>query len=79
MKYFFFPKKDSISDSVEKVVDNPPETWKVYPDTDAGRLSIIDMEYTEMKKTQTVDDLCSELIHLISACVYYIKHTRKWE
>lgn len=52
-----------------EVLDNPPETWKAYPDTEAGKVQIIKMEYEELMKTNTPEDQKHELVHLASACL----------
>lgn len=54
----------------EKVLADIPDTWKQYPDTKEGALSIIDMEYRELKKASTPETLTHELIHVASACLH---------
>ena len=58
-----------------EVLKNPPDTWKVYPDTDEGRRAIIDMEYHELKQARAInapkEDVMRELVHLGSASLHY--------
>lgn len=64
------PKDWEFMKQSGEVLKNIPDTWKTYPDTDAGKMSIIDMEYNELKMTKDTESTCHELIHLASACLY---------
>ena len=54
-----------------KVLRNPPDTWKVYPDNEDGKKAIIDMEYHELQNAIAInapkEDVMRELVHLGSA------------
>lgn len=52
-----------------EVLKNMPNTWKQYPATEEGMIGIIDMEYGELKRAATIDDISQELIHLSTACL----------
>ena len=52
-----------------EILDNPPDTWKAYPDTVTGKVSVVKMEYEEFLKTTNEEDMKHELIHLASACL----------
>ena len=47
-----------------------PETWTAYPDNEGGRMSIIDMEYNELKQAKTKEQKMHELVHVASACLH---------
>lgn len=57
-----------------KVLEDPPKTWKAYPNTEEGMMGIIKMEYGELQKAQTVEDKMHELIHVASACLHLWRH-----
>ena len=72
-------KKDSAAKPADwaymemsgKVLKDPPETWKVYPDNEEGARAIVDMEYHELKNAIAInapkEDVMRELVHLGSA------------
>ena len=64
------PKDWAFMEQSGEVLRNIPDTWKQYPDTEAGAMSIIDMEMNELKKTTTVEDMKHELVHVGSACLH---------
>ena len=64
------PKDWKFMEKSGEVLKNKPDTWKKYPDTESGAMSIIDMEYNELKSATTIDDMKHELIHVASACLY---------
>ena len=47
-----------------------PDTWKAYAQDEAGRMSIIKMEYAELLKAQTPEEISHELVHLGSATLH---------
>ena len=54
-----------------EVLADIPATWKQYPDTIAGRMQIIDMEYCELQNAKAKGgDVSKELVHLGSAALY---------
>lgn len=52
-----------------KILKDLPTTWRQYPMTEEGMMGIIDMEYGELKRTSTVDEMKQELVHLSTACL----------
>ena len=64
------PKDWPFMEDSGKVLDNIPNTWKQYPNDEAVRVKIIDMEYLEFKQAKTKDAMKHELVHLASACLY---------
>ena len=80
MRYIFIPIKHTEQSSdrpadwpfmeqCEEVLDNIPNTWKAYPDTERGRTDIIVMEYNEFRTAMTPEQKMHELVHLASACL----------
>ena len=63
------PKDWEFMKQSGEVLSNKPDTWKAYPDTEAGKVDIIKMEYNEFLNATTPDDMCHELVHLASACL----------
>ena len=53
-----------------EVLRNIPDTWRQYPDSEAGRMSVIDMEYNELKNARTTEEIKRELVHLGSATLH---------
>ena len=53
-----------------EVLKNLPATWKAYPDTEEGRMGIVQMEYGELMKAKTDKEKMHELMHLASACLH---------
>ena len=68
------PADWAFMEASEQILANKPNTWKAYPDTEAGMVGIIDMEYEEFKKAKTVAELKQELEHLASACLHFWRH-----
>ena len=69
------PKDWEFMKTSKEVLENLPVTWKAYPQTIEGAMSIIEMEHKELLAPNA--DKCKELIHLASACLYawrMIKH-----
>ena len=64
------PKDWKFMEMSGEVLDNLPSTWRQYPDTAAGRMSIIDMEYKELHDARRDEDVSHELVHLASACLH---------
>lgn len=62
---------------LQDVFEETPETWKQYPDTQDGRLGIMDMEFKEFKqalsKNKDKNEICKELMHVVGACFYMYK------
>ena len=59
------------------ILENIPDTWKQYPHNNVGAVNIIDMEYNEFKKTNSIKDMEHELVHLASACIFALKCINK--
>ena len=57
-----------------EVLKDIPDTWKRYPETEAGLKNIIEMEFGEFMTTETKgmskEDRSRELVHLASACLH---------
>ena len=53
-----------------RVLRDLPETWKAYAQDEAGRMAIIKMEYAELMKAQTPEEISRELVHLGSATLH---------
>ena len=51
-----------------EILKDIPDTWKAYPQTIEGAMSIIEMEHKELMAPTA--DKSKELIHLASACLY---------
>ena len=64
------PEDWPFMEACGKVLENIPETWKQYPSTASGKMSIIDMEYGELKKATTKEEKMQELEHVASAALY---------
>ena len=64
------PKDYAFMEQSDKVLKNLPMTWRTYPKNIDGAKGIIDMEYNEMKKAKTDEEISKELVHLASACLY---------
>lgn len=62
------PKDYAFMEESEKILKDIPYTWKAYPQTIEGAMSIIDMEHKELLAPNA--DKCKELVHLASACLY---------
>ena len=52
----------------KEILNNIPDTWKAYPQTIEGAMSIIDMEHKEL--LQPTANKSKELVHLATACLY---------
>ena len=52
-----------------EVLKNIPDTWKQYPDSETGKMAIVEMEYNELRNTKTKEQMAHEAIHLASACL----------
>lgn len=65
------PKDWAYMEASGKVLRDLPDTWKAYKQDDAGRMDIIKMEYGELLKAKTDEEISHELIHLGSACLHY--------
>ena len=63
------PKDWAFMEKSGEVLASMPDTWKAYPDNEAGMMSVIDMEYNELKNAMTDKDKSCELVHLASACL----------
>lgn len=61
------PADYAFMEESEKVLNNHPDTWKVYPKTLEGAMAIVKMEYKELENAK---DKEHELVHLASACLY---------
>lgn len=64
------PEDWPFMEESEQRLAETPDTWKRYPATPAGAMGIIEMEYNELKKAMTEEDVCHELVDLASACLY---------
>ena len=64
------PKDWPFMEQSGKVLDDIPDTWLAYPDTEKGRMDIIKMEYRELCDALTVEEKMHELVHVASACLY---------
>ena len=63
------PKDWAFMEKSGKVLADIPETWKQYPDSEAGMMSVIEMEYNELRQATTDKAKSHELVHLGSACL----------
>lgn len=63
------PKDWAYMEQSGKVLRDIPETWKQYPDSEAGMMSVIEMEYNELRQATTDKAKSHELVHLGSACL----------
>ena len=68
------PKDWAFMEQSGEVLRHFPATWNQYPNTEAGMMKIIEMEYGEVM-TACKDDLGTEavsheLVHLASACLH---------
>ena len=71
------PKDWAYMKQSGKTLKDIPDTWKKYPHTLEGLMSIIDMEYLELKQAKTDAERSHELVHLGSATLYlwrYLNH-----
>ena len=57
-----------------KVLANIPDTWKAYPNTEAGMMDIIKMEFGEVTRAGSPKERMAELVHLASACLHLWRH-----
>lgn len=64
------PKDYKFMEESEQVLNDPPATWMKYPYSEDGLMSIIDMEYNELKEATTTEQKKHELIHVASACLH---------
>lgn len=64
------PKDWAYMEQSGKVLKDLPETWKAYAQDEAGRMAIIKMEYAELMKAQTPEEISHELVHLGSATLH---------
>ena len=64
------PKDWDYMEQSGKVLRNMPDTWKAYAQDEAGRMAIIKMEYAELLKAQTPEEMSHELVHLGSATLH---------
>lgn len=54
-----------------KTLENTPDTWKQYPNTEAGAMAIVKMEFNELTAAaSSVPATKQELVHLASACLH---------
>lgn len=69
------PNDWSYMEESEKVLNNPPQTWRAYPDSKEGRLGIINMEYQELQNAivagKSNEEIMKELVHLGTATLHY--------
>lgn len=64
------PKDWAYMEQSGRVLRDLPETWKAYAQDEAGRMAIIKMEYAELMKAQTPEEISHELVHLGSATLH---------
>lgn len=64
------PKDWKFMEQSKEVLADIPDTWKQYPHTKDGLTDIIRMEFDELMKAGDKKDVCHELVHLASACLY---------
>ena len=64
------PKDWAYMEQSGRVLRDLPETWKAYAQDEAGRMAIIKMEYAELLKAQTPEEISHELVHLGSATLH---------
>ena len=64
------PKDYKFMEKSERVLANIPAIWKQYPYTEEGLMSIVEMEYNELKAATSTEQKKHELVHLASACLY---------
>lgn len=64
------PRDWKFMEESAKTLNNIPETWTAYSDNEGGRMSIIGMEYNELKQAKTKEEKMHELVHVASACLH---------
>lgn len=64
------PKDWTYMEQSGKVLRDIPDTWKAYPQDEAGRKAIIKMEYGELMNAKTPEEISHELVHLGSATLH---------
>ena len=64
------PKDWAYMQKSGEVLRDMPDTWKAYPQDEKGRMDIIKMEYAELLKAQTPEEMSHELVHLGSATLH---------
>ena len=53
-----------------EVLKDLPETWEAYEQDEKGRMDIIKMEFDELLKAKTEEEVSHELVHLGSATLH---------
>lgn len=64
------PKDWAYMEQSGKVLRNMPDTWKAYDQDEKGRIDIIKMEFEELLKAKTEEEVSHELVHLGSATLH---------
>ena len=53
-----------------EVLRDMPKTWRAYDQDEKGRMDIVKMEYEELLKAKTDEEISHELVHLGSATLH---------
>ena len=53
-----------------EVLRDMPKTWQAYEQDEKGRMDIVKMEYEELLKAKTDEEISHELVHLGSATLH---------
>lgn len=64
------PKDWAYMEQSGEVLRDLPETWKAYAQDEEGRMDIVKMEYQELLKAKTPEEMSHELVHLGSAALH---------
>lgn len=64
------PKDWAYMEQSGKVLRDMPDTWRAYEQDEKGRMAIIKMEYEELLKAKTDEEISHELVHLGSATLH---------
>lgn len=64
------PKDWAYMEQSGKVLRDMPKTWRAYDQDEKGRMDIVKMEYEELLKAKTPEEMSHELVHLGSATLH---------
>ena len=64
------PKDWAYMEQSGETLRDMPDTWKAYDQDEKGRMDIIKMEYGELLKAKTEEEVSHELVHLGSATLH---------
>ena len=64
------PKDWEYMSQSGEVLRDMPKTWRAYDQDEKGRMDIVKMEYEELLKAKTPEEMSHELVHLGSATLH---------